>query len=409
MTFRLSIAFTAGLVACAQQTNSDSIPTAALFGRVVSAQSHQPIRRAAIKIYRGNDQWDQFSDADGRFQFPPIKRAEYGFVAHRDGFTDRTYKVELSDFDNPKELLVELFPQSVITGRVIDAVGLPLEGARIEALGAGAGGDAAVVASAETNDLGEYRLSGLRPGSYRIRAAYRGGRESEFDPTPLTIASQYYGSPEKATEFAVKAGSVSNGIDFTLNPAKPAVIRGTVVTSIGQPVEHATLWIMGRSGEGGHNGQAENGKFEVNDLGPGSYTISAEISNGPSPSFGVVTVQIAGSDVNGVEIVMHASPRIHGQIQSENGGAIPKLDAVYFRRSDRVELPPMKIARPDSSGAFELVLNPGDYTLTFAGLPAGVAVKRATLDEKLVANWKISIESSAENRQLLIVLGNKPQ
>ena len=108
----------AALPGAAQQTGS--VPTAALFGRVVNALTHEPVRRASVKIYTSKDQWDEITDGDGRFKFPPLKRAEYGFMAHRDGFTDRTYKVELSDFDDPKELPIELFPQGVITGKVVD-------------------------------------------------------------------------------------------------------------------------------------------------------------------------------------------------------------------------------------------------------------------------------------------------
>jgi len=60
---------------------------------------------------------------------------EYGLVAHRDGYTDRTYVVERSDFVDQKELPIELYSQAVISGRVTNSLGSPLQSAQIQALG----------------------------------------------------------------------------------------------------------------------------------------------------------------------------------------------------------------------------------------------------------------------------------
>jgi hypothetical protein len=231
----------AAFAGAAPQTVPGPDPTAALFGWVVNALTHQPVRRAAVKIYNSKDQWDQLTDGEGRFKFPPLKRAEYGFAAHRDGFTERTYKVELSDFDDPKELAIELFPQGVIAGKVVDGLGQPLQRAQIEALRARSGAaNPEVVGSESTNDLGEYRLSGLDPGVYRIRATYRDGRESELDPTPITTASA-----TKPAELTVKPGTVISGIDFVLSSVRPVSVRGAIHTETGQPVDRVSMSIAG--------------------------------------------------------------------------------------------------------------------------------------------------------------------
>lgn len=397
------------VVSSLAQIDSNQEPTAALFGRVVSAQTHQPVRRAAIKIYNAKEQWDELTDGDGRFKFPPINRGDYGLIAHRDGFTDRAYKVERSDFDQPKELPIELFPQGVITGRALDGFGQPLQEAQIQALRSRSReGNVEVVGSAETNDLGEYRISGLNPGTYQIRATYRDGGRSEFDSTPLSMATSIYGGSEKPADLAVKAGSTVSGIDFILNPVHPATIRGTLHTESGLPVDRATLWIMGRAGEGGHNGNAEKGTFEIPDVAPGSYTISAETLDKIASIFGIVTVEVRDRDVSNVDLVMRPSQKITGKIRMESGdSASLKPVTVYFLRSDRVELLGMKLAHPDSEGAFEVVLNPGEYTLTFEALPDKFKVQKVTWDDKPVTNWKLSIESSPEAKKLDIVLSPK--
>ncbi len=351
----------------------------------------------------------ELTDGEGRFKFPPLKRAEYGLATHRDGFTDRTYKVELSDFDQPKELPVELFPQGVITGKVVDGYGQPLQDVRIEALPVLPGKTNPQVDTGEsTNDLGEYRVSGLNPGIYKVRATYRDGRESEFDSTPITTASSFFGDAAKPTEFTVKAGTVIAGIDFVLNPVRPVSVHGTVRTEQGQPVDRATLWIASSDG-GGHNGSAEDGKFEISDVSPGRYTISAETLDKTMPLFGAGSVEVRGEDVSGINLVMHPTPKIEGQIQVAGGGDDANLSKVQimFLTRDRTQLMPMVLEHPDNAGAFGVALRPGEYTLTVQLLPGNLQVAKVMLDDTLVTNWKIRVDSSSAPKKLVIVLSRK--
>jgi hypothetical protein len=388
----------AALPGAAQQTGS--VPTVALFGRIVNALTHEPVRRASVKIYTSKDQWDEITDGDGRFKFPPLKRAEYGFMAHRDGFTDRTYKVELSDFDDPKELPVELFPQGVITGKVVDGFGQPLQRAEIQALRANQ-----MAGSEQTNDLGEYRLSGLDPGAYRIRVTYREGREAVLDPTPITTASA-----TKATELAVKPGALISGIDFVLNPVRPVSVRGSIHTETGQPVDRASLSLAGPNGQSSGPGNVDAGKFEIPDISPGSYTISARTVDKTAPLFGSVKVEVHGEDVSDIDLTMHPSPKLEGRIQAE-GGNVDTLSSVQilFIPADRTQMMSMQFARPDNVGAFTAGLNPGEYTLAVQSLPENFVVQKVTLDETPVTNWKIKMDSSADPKKLVIVLAPKKQ
>jgi hypothetical protein len=393
------------------QTAASPQATTGIFGRVVNVGTHEPIRRVAIKVYTSKDQWDDLTDGEGRFRFPKLARGEYRLIAHRDGYTDRAYKVERSDFDEQKELPIELYPQGVIAGKVMDGLGQPLQSAQIQALAPDTrAGKVDVSSSAETNDLGEYRLSGLDPGTYRLRAVYREGRNSELDPTPLTMASSYYGGPDKPTAIAVKAGSSVTGIDFTLNPAQPLTVRGTLHTETGVLSEPASLWIMGQNGEGGHNGNGKDGEFEIGDLSPGTYTISAETLNETAPLFGLATVAIRGEDVGSVDLVLHAIPKIEAEIRMEGGApAGVKLGSIYFIRTDAVTAMNMQIGHPDKDQKFTIALIPGEYSLSFDESINTIGVQRVTLDDKLITDWKLQVDGSPQTKKLVIVLGPKPQ
>ena len=404
------------LVAAGAAQTPDPQPSVPLFGRVVNALTHEPLRLTSVKIYNSKEQWDELSDKEGRFKFPPLKRAEYSFGAHREGFTDRFYKVELSDFDDPKDLAVELFPQGVITGKVVDGSGQPLENASITATRTSQrANDLNGSVTADTNDLGEYRLSGLDPGVYQVRAAYRDGRRSEFDPTPLTRASAVYGVASKPTELTVKPGVVIERIDLVLNPALPVRVRGTLHTESGQPViGRVILWIEGPSPtrDGSHNGQGEDGKFEIGEVSPGTYKISADTGERTPSLFGEVSVEVRGENVNGVDLVMHPNPEIDGQVQvrEEDATRLADIQVMFSpsdNRNDRILS--IRMVHVNAAGTFKTGLRPGAYRLVLMPLGTNLAIEKITLDDVDVPSQALRIDASAKPKTLTITLGPKKQ
>jgi hypothetical protein len=399
--------------ACCAVAGAQAVPdresTAGVFGRVLNAQTHEAVRRAGIKIKTSRSQWDAFTDGEGRFRFPSLSPGEYDLIAHRDGYTDRTYKVTQSDFGAKKEFSIELRPTGVISGKAVDGLGQALESAQIQALSLGSlSGKLEVLASADTNDLGEYRLAGLDPGTYRLRATYREGRSSQFDSLPLAMATSYYGGSEKPAEIAVKAGAETTGIDFVLDAIRPLRVRGTLHTETGVMVERANVSIMGQAGEGGHNGDGRDGKFEIADLGPGTYTILAETMNKTAPLFGTATVEVRGEDVNAIELVLRPEPKIDCEIRVE-GAVLPdvKLGPIYFMGNSGVSALNMRTGHPDKDRKFTVALIPGEYLVSIDASIKNFVVRSITLDDKPITNWKLHIDKSPETRKLTIVVGAK--
>jgi hypothetical protein len=369
-----------------------------VFGRVVDAQTHAPLRRAMVHIQAAKVQRDDITDGEGRFRFDGLAPANYALIAHRDGYSDRAYIVERSDFDAGKELPIELHAQGIVAGKVTDRLGLGIESARIEALRADPAGKWDVAGSAETNDQGQYRLAGLDPGVYRIRARYQRGRSSEFDSTPLAIASSFYES-----NLQIKAGSSVDRIDFLLNAVTPVKISGEIISENRIFTEPVGVWIAGQAGEGGHNDTAENGKFSVADLAPGVYTFSAETLKRAQPMFGLTTVNVGASDVVGVKIAMLPIPAVSGEIRFE-GGSAPDLrsSGVYFTATDQVSLTNMRIAHPDATSRFSIYLIPGDYNVALDGPLNKLRIDGITLDGKPVTNWRVHIERSSVAQSFVI-------
>jgi hypothetical protein len=76
-----------------------------------------------------------------------------------------------------KDVTFELIPGGVITGRVLDPRGQPLAGGRVVALRTIYDAGYSILdehSEAIADERGNFRLWGLRPGSYTVRAEYRG-------------------------------------------------------------------------------------------------------------------------------------------------------------------------------------------------------------------------------------------
>jgi len=67
-----------------------------------------------------------------------------------------------------------------------------------------------VLGSAETNDLGEYRLSGLDPGTYQLRATYARAEAANLIRCLLRWRLVTTAALKKPAEIAVKAGFGDN-------------------------------------------------------------------------------------------------------------------------------------------------------------------------------------------------------
>ena len=124
-----------------------------LSGQVVNALTHRPVRRAVVKVSTNDEEWYEFTDVEGKFRFATLAAGDYSLTVRRDLFTNTEAKIERSQFDSPTELRIEMLPQGLIAGGVVDGVGEGLP-AHIDALVRRSAGKMEVVGGVETNDLG---------------------------------------------------------------------------------------------------------------------------------------------------------------------------------------------------------------------------------------------------------------
>ena len=143
--------------------------TASVRGVVTDDATKQPIAGAAVVLMRPEGTAGAavaWTDARGLFVFEKVQPGSYRLHAEHDAYvhSDAPTTLEVAAERPPSDLSLTLVPSAVISGRVTDEYGEPAARVYVRAT------IKTVVAETRTNDLGEYRIFGLRPGAYLISA-----------------------------------------------------------------------------------------------------------------------------------------------------------------------------------------------------------------------------------------------
>ena len=138
----------------------------------------------------------------------------------------------------------------------------------------------------QTNDIGEFRISGLAAGDYYVTASPAptspfGSSSTSGDTTPITTF--YPGSPEiaGAQVISVAAGQTIAGLEFSMLSARGFTVSGAVVDEMNRPVGGAMVMLMPTQMVGpglrGSSRTRPDGTFTIGRVAPGSYRLNASV------------------------------------------------------------------------------------------------------------------------------------
>lgn len=324
------------------------------------------------------------TDDEGHFRVAGLPLGDYYISASAEGYLHgQALATERSVQDNRyfrpgATVTITLKKGGVITGRVTDAedravVAVPviLEYARdnYDRTMASAG----VEKEELTDDRGVYRVYGLRPGSYLVRAGGRGQQyrgASAFD----SDAPTYYPSAtrENATEVRVGAGEEATGIDIRYRGERGYAIRGVVagVADLNRP-PYVRLRLPGAQiGSTYSHVEGQSLKFEFECLPDGEYELIAGRSvsdedDGAASSPRRVTIK--GADVNGIELRLIPFGSISGRFILAADSADCQIQK--RRRLSDVSLIPLREGAPQPESTHNRQDQQGEFTIQ--GLEAG--------------------------------------
>jgi carboxypeptidase family protein len=337
---------------------------ARISGRVVEDGTNAPLSGVsvtAIAMERGpvvspptGPSPQTITAEDGRYMFDGLAPGRYRIDAQKAGFASpladpaasRTFEVAAGqtldgvNFSLPKG--------AVIAGQILDpSSGEPLANAMVMAMRRlGAVGAPVLYSpqgpprlmpagqSAQTNDLGEFRIFGLPPGEYFVASSPRltGAKTSAASGT-APVMTFYPGTTDAlaAQPVIVAAGQVATGIVFRILSAQTYKVSGIVVDAQGAPVEGATVMLRNDPRTSGFGpmpaagGRSDaRGHFVIGGVTPGSYMAMASVpvttrnQGGSTPGVDAFATRIlrpvldpnssftvTDANVDGVQVVVH--------------------------------------------------------------------------------------------------------
>jgi len=307
-----------------------------------------PLKNALVQL-ENNEDLDHtivaWTTADGHFELRNLPAGKYKLSVSRNGYVEAEYGQRkpsdpgvpflLSQGEYKHDLLFKLIPAAIIAGRVFDEDGEAVPRARVTASREAYNEGYRTLewkTIAMTDDLGQFRLFGLAPGRYYVSAMDRnanlsGDREFTVIPGQGTergyVKTYYPGTPDvaQASVITVDEGEEVPGTDISLKRVAVYRVRGKIVNQIalksGSWVDLQLVQRNKRLGWGLGGGQElrkSDGSFEILDVVPGSYVLSAHWSD-EEKSFGTQQrIDVGESDVDGVTLSIGGGVMIPGRI-----------------------------------------------------------------------------------------------
>lgn len=412
-----------------------AVGTASISGTVMSDEAQpRPVSRAVVEVTNAGSFFRRqaVSSPTGTFEIPELPAGRYRLSITKPGYVRLYYGarpgqsdglvIALSEGERQQNITARLSPAAVVTGRVTDESGRPLQGAPIFVMARRLINGAVVYHSTApprySDDRGIYRLYGLHAGSYLVVAAsapagllgallpmtpaqaqWAAGARTVAPPGPAgtkTFAPVFYpGTTDQsaATVVTVRPGEERSGIDFPLSLVTTSKVTGTLRRADGTAAANVQLFALTTGVELnlGNYGLflstpratvGEDGAFTFNTLTPGPYTLAARATSPPAVAsagnagsvpdlWASADLLVSGADIQNVSLVLQSGITISGRVTFEGTTAAPG-PAELPKGSMRLSAPPTRgpVIRPPAGniradGTFSIEgVAPGRYTLS---------------------------------------------
>ena len=373
-----------------------------LRGRVVAADSGQPLRRAQVRVSAPELRENRLTttDAEGRYEFKELPAGRYTVFANKGSYVGLSYgqqrpfepgrPLEILEAQTVEKIDFALPRGGVITGRIVDEFGEPLAEVQVAAQRyQNMQGRRRLVPAgrqAMTNDIGEFRLFAIPPGQYYLSATLRNmnGMMGDSDDRAGYAPTYFPGTSNvaEAQKVTMGLGQVISDLNMALMPTRTARVTGTAVDSQGRPMMGMIMAVP--RGDSmmfmfGPPGQIKpDGSFVVSGLSPGNYLLQSNGPGGPEAESAYAEVTINGDDVEGVRLVASKPSTASGRVVADAGAAQTLQPSSLRLMLQQVvfDIPMMNMGGPsvvNDDFTFELKARPGKMKVVLAGMPGAGA------------------------------------
>lgn len=387
-------------------------------GQVVNAVTGAPLSEASVTLApvragRGEAQAGvaepapsltvQTGDA-GQFVFEDVPAGNYTLNGSRIGFWSRKafqslkarsgVSLSVGEGQRVTGIVLKLAPCAVITGKVVDEEGRPVQNAQVfphqYLLVPGYRPRITGGLRRTTDDRGMYRIANLIPGDFVVEATSPlTGRAP--DARGMGYARTYYpGSfdPADAERITIESGEVRT-LDFVLKKTRVVRVRGKVVDpadglltrvefSLG-PKEAGPAMAM-EAGIESFN--AYDGSFTIDGVPPGSYVMTARTANTRPTRLAVQTLDVS-EKMKDVTLTLRPGRQIHGtvRLEGETSRDLTGLTVRLLNTDNAANYPAVGAAGADGAFTIDGVF-PVRYAVEVHGFPHGCYVESIRYDGK---------------------------
>ena len=369
-------------------------------GSVVNALTGEPVRHAQVTVRRidivPGATSSVATDSSGSFAVAALEPGTYRISADHTGFIPAQLgqrgpnkpaaSLVLTPGQKSTGQRINLYPQGVITGRIVDEDGEPVPNVEVQVsrLQYMAGRkQLARSAGSMTNDLGEYRVFGLSPGRYYLNAIYRANGPVAGEGEYVSTYYPHTADPTAAAPLEVAPGSLLGNIEIPLLRVRTVTIKGRVTSELTGANIHMILSPNNPLGAISDNGRgasaSPDGAFEFRNVVPGTYQLIAMENTSDVGHIARMPLQVGPSNIEGISLTIRAPVTIAGQVkvEGEMTGSISRTSVgvrPFENRSIVVGRMPDLPIKPDRS--FQLPdLSADHYGIVVSGLPDGFYVK----------------------------------
>lgn len=398
-------------------------PTSALTGFVRSAIDGRPLRRARVEVTAGSRRFEPvLTDDEGRFTVDLAGTGPFTVTAEKAGYAVLQASVPREAFASPVVLRLER--GAAISGVAVDADGRPQPSMAVTVRRLGSERPAPGAQAqfrTVTDDRGEYRVGGLAPGSYELRAGYgitrvtvlRTGSTQQVIATTTAGAMVLEGVPGSAFApdgppqvVTLDGGDDVTGVQLSVStidssardevlrtivesrglPASrvpdvgelprgaAAGIRGRVITDAGEAVAAAGVRIFG-SGFDQIVRTDAGGRFSLFGLRAGQYLVEADRSGYATRQYGQSRagqpgrpIALAADETIEIELVLARGSVVTGVVVDEHGeplqGVRMRALRLQYSAGRMTAVPAGADRRTDDRGHYRVSnLLPGTYVI----------------------------------------------
>lgn len=420
-------------------TEAELKGTAAIRGRIVADGNGRPLRAARITVSAPGVTRSTSTNSRGEYEVKDLPAGRFTISATRSGYMrlmlgqrtpdDIARPLALVDGQVVEKVDFALPRMGLISGRVVDETGEPVQAARVHAVRyeffRGRRRLVPVGSDAQTDDTGRYRLLNIPPGEFLVTANLRDTWVAGSERHVFAYAASFFPSVASSREAArvkVALGQETPNVDIALVASRAAVLSGTATLADGSPLAAATVSLNvevtgptgGTSYTAGSVRTGADGSWIIRDVPPGDYQLAVTPGDRGGEQYRAsMPLSVQGTELRGITVVADAGGTLAGTVIADGGrplpaGAVLRIATLGVGPDTPPFAPPGATdnGRVEADGRFTLSGVLGPVMVRVTGLPRGWDIERIESSGRDLTDLPIEV-TAAQGLDVTIVLSDR--